>query len=70
MTETSDKVYRLVEVTGTSAESMEQAMQNAISKASKSIPQMEWFELMSTRGTIRDGKIAGWRVTIKIRAVV
>jgi flavin-binding protein dodecin len=45
---------------------MQEAIENAISKASETIANMRWFEVVETRGHITDGKIAHWQVTIKV----
>jgi flavin-binding protein dodecin len=62
----SDHVYKLLELTGSSAKSFDDAVQNAIAKASKSMRHMQWFQVMETRGHITDGRIAHWQVTLKI----
>jgi flavin-binding protein dodecin len=62
----SDHVYKLLELTGSSAKSFDDAVQNAIVKASKSMRNMHWFQVTETRGDIADGKIAHWQVTLKI----
>jgi flavin-binding protein dodecin len=62
----SDHVYKKVELTGSSSVDMEGAVNNAIAKAGKTIKNMDWFEVMDTRGHIQDGKIAHWQVTIKV----
>ena len=62
----SQNVYKLIELTGTSTVSMEDAVQNAISRASKTVRQMRWFEVIETRGAIRDNAVAEWQVTVKI----
>jgi flavin-binding protein dodecin len=62
----SDKVYKLIELTGSSSTSIEEAVQNAITKASTTIRQMRWFEVVETRGAIEDGKVSSWQVTLKI----
>ncbi len=59
-------VYKLIELTGTSETSMEEAVQNAISRAGESVRQMRWFEIVNTRGTVENGKVGEWQVTIKI----
>ncbi len=59
-------VFKLIELTGTSATSMEEAVQNAISRAGESVRQMRWFEVVNTRGAIENGKVSEWQVTIKI----
>jgi flavin-binding protein dodecin len=62
----SDHVYKLLELTGSSAKSFDDAVQNAIAKASKTMRNMQWFQVMETRGHIADGGIAHWQVTVKI----
>lgn len=62
----SDHVYKLVELTGSSTRSMEDAVQNAVARAAKTIHNMRWFQVTETRGHIDDGKVAHWQVTLKI----
>jgi len=62
----SDHIYKKIELVGSSADSIEDAVQNAISKASKSLRNLRWFEVLETRGQIEEGKIAHWQVTIKV----
>lgn len=62
----SDHVYKIVELTGSSTESIEKAVENAVTKAAKTIHGMQWFEVLSTRGHLSDGKVAHWQVTVKI----
>ena len=62
----SDHVYKKIELTGSSEESSDQAVRNAIAKASKTIKNMDWFEVIESRGEIKDGKIAFWQVTLKL----
>lgn len=62
----SDHVYKLLELTGSSTQGIEQAVQNAIGKAAKTMRNMHWFEVVDTRGHIVDGRIAHWQVTLKI----
>jgi len=62
----SDHVYKKIELTGSSTEGMQQAIENAIKRASQTIKHMRWFEVVETRGHIEDGKIAHWQVTIKV----
>ena len=59
-------VFKLIELTGTSSTSIEEAVQNAISLAGESVRQMRWFEVLETRGTIDNGKVGEWQVTIKV----
>jgi dodecin len=62
----SDHVYKLVELTGSSKTNMEDAIQNAITKASQTVHHMHWFQVVDTRGTIDNGKVDYWQVTIKV----
>lgn len=62
----SDHIYKKIELTGSSQVSMQEAIENAIAKASKSIHDMRWFEVVETRGHIEDNKVAHWQVTIKV----
>ncbi len=62
----TDRVYKLIELTGTSQESIEEAVNNAISRAAETIRHMRWFEVIETRGSIEDGQISYWQVTIKV----
>lgn len=61
-----DKVYKLVEVTGTSSENIEDAVNNALARASSSIRNMRWFQVTETRGAIEGGKVAQWQVSMKV----
>ena len=61
-----DRVYKKIELTGTSTTSLEEAIENAIVRSSKSIRNMRWFEVVETRGRIDDGKVAEWQVTVKV----
>lgn len=61
-----DHIYKKIELTGSSTVSMEDAIQNAIVRANKTIKNMRWFEVVDTRGYIEGGRVAYWQVTIKI----
>jgi flavin-binding protein dodecin len=62
----SEHVYKILELTGSSTRSIEEAVQNAVAKASKTMRNMHWFEVTETRGHVADGKVAHWQVTVKI----
>ena len=62
----ANHVYKKIELTGSSKTSIEEAIQNAISKAAETIRNMRWFEVIETRGYIEHGQVAHWQVTIKI----
>ncbi len=59
-------VYKMLELTGTSTTGIEDAVQNALARASKTVRRMGWFQVLETRGRIEDGKVAQWQVTVKI----
>ena len=61
-----DPVYKLIELTGTSTESMEDAVNRAIKRAHKTIKNLCWFQVVETRGNIDKGKVHLWQVTLKI----
>ena len=61
-----NKVYKLIEITGTSEKSSDEAVENAIARAYKSIDNLRWFEVVETRGDINNGNVAHWQVTIKV----
>jgi flavin-binding protein dodecin len=62
----SDHVYKHLELTGSSAKSSDDAVRNAIAKASKTVRDLQWFQVTDTRGHIAGGKVAHWQVTVKI----
>ena len=62
----SEHVYKKIEIVGSSPNGVEEAVRNALSRASKTVRNMRWFEVTETRGYIEDGKIAHWQVTLKI----
>ena len=62
----SEHVYKKVEITGSSKTSIEDAVQNAIQQCSKTIRNMNWFEIVETRGQIEGDKVTYWQVTIKV----
>ena len=59
-------VYKILELTGSSPTSIEQAVETAIAKASETIRNIHWFNIVETRGHVEDGKVAHWQVTLKI----
>ena len=61
-----DHVYKLIELTGTSTASIEDAVDNAINRAHKTIKNLCWFQVVETRGNINKGKLDHWQVTIKV----
>ena len=62
----SDHVYKKIEIVGSSPTSIEDAVNNAVNRAGKTIRNMRWFEVTETRGHIEDGKVQHWQVTVLI----
>ena len=61
-----DPVYKIIELTGTSTTTIEDAVEKAIKRAHKTIQNLAWFQVMETRGSIEKGKVHHWQVTIKV----
>ncbi len=59
-------VYKLIEIVGTSSESYEKAIENAIKKASESLKAISWFEVVQQRGSVKDGKVEEYQVILKV----
>ena len=62
----SEHVYKVIELVGTSPKSIEDAIQNAISRASATLKHLRWFEVVQTRGHLDNGKIGHYQVTLKV----
>ena len=62
----SNHVYKSIELTGSSTESIEDAIQRAVGKAAETVRNLRWFEVTDTRGHIEDGRVAHWQVTLKV----
>ena len=62
----SNHVYKSIELTGSSPKSVEDAIEGAIAKASASLRNLQWFEVLETRGHIVNGKVAHYQVTLKV----
>jgi hypothetical protein len=62
----SDHVYKKIELTGSSTESMEDAVRHAVSRAGETLDNLRWFEVVETRGHIENNQVAHWQVTVKI----
>jgi len=62
----SDNIYKKIELVGSSPNGVEDAVNNAISRAGKTIRNMNWFEVAEVRGQIEDNKVAHWQVTVKV----
>ena len=62
----STHVYKHIELTGSSPVSSDDAVRNAIAKASESVRNIQWFQVTETRGHVVDGKVGHWQVTLKV----
>ena len=61
-----DHIYKMLELTGTSRDSIEKAVSNAVARAAQTVRNMRWLQVMETRGQIEKGKVTQWQVTVKI----
>jgi dodecin len=62
----SEHVYKSVELTGSSKTGTDDAVRNAIARASKTLHNLRWFEVTQVRGHLENGEIAHWQVTVKV----
>jgi len=62
----SDHIYKKIEIVGSSSKSIEDAIENAVTRAGQSVKNLRWFEVAETRGHIEDGKVKHYQVTLKI----
>jgi dodecin len=61
-----DKTYKMIELVGVSEESIQQAIRNAITRASKSLKGLDWFEMTEVRGVVKDGAVSQFQVKLKV----
>lgn len=62
----SEHVYKKIELVGSSPVSSDEAIKNALERASQTLKHLDWFEVTETRGHLKDGKIAHWQVALKV----
>ena len=62
----SNHVYKMIELVGSSPNGSDEAVRNAISRASATMRNLRWFQVVETRGQIEDGEINHWQVTVKV----
>lgn len=62
----SDHVYKIIEIVGSSAESIEAAIENAVGRAAQSLREIRWFEVKETRGHVEGGRVAHYQVTLRV----
>lgn len=65
-TEMTDHVYKILDLVGSSDKSIEDAIQNALARASKTIREMKWFEVVQTRGHIENGSVRHYQVVLRV----
>ena len=62
----TDHNYRVIEIVGSSPESLQQAIRNGVSRAGQTLRNLEWFEVTEIRGYIQDGSVAHFQVGLKV----
>ncbi len=62
----ADLTYQKIEIVGTSPNTIEEAVQNALDEVAIQHRDLRWFEVVETRGYIEDNKVAYWQVTVKV----
>jgi hypothetical protein len=61
-----DHIYKIIQLAGSSPDSIENAIQNAISRASQTLHDLRWFEVLETRGQIEEGQVVHFQVVVKV----
>lgn len=62
----TDKIYKIIELVGSSDTSTDDAIKKAIARAGDTIRNLDWFEVIETRGAIQNGKVSSYQVTLKV----
>ncbi len=62
----TEHTYKLIELTGSSAQSSDKAIENALAKAAETVKHIHWFQVVETRGYVEEGAVKYWQVTIKV----
>jgi flavin-binding protein dodecin len=62
----AEHVYKSIEITGSSSKSVEDAINGAIARASKTLHNLRWFQVSEVRGAIEDNRVGHWQVTMKV----
>jgi hypothetical protein len=60
------KTYKLIELVGVSENSVDDAVRNAVTRASKSLKGLDWFQLTEVRGLVKEGKVSQFQVSLKV----
>jgi flavin-binding protein dodecin len=61
-----EHVYRVIQLVGSSEKSVSEAIERAIARASKTLRNVRWFEVVETRGSVENGKVSQYQVTLKV----
>lgn len=61
-----EHIYKIIRLTGSSSESMDEAIRNAVRRASQTLRNLRWFKVVETRGYIENGDVAYFQVTVEI----
>lgn len=61
-----DKTYKMIELVGSSERSIEEAIQNAITRASRTLKGLQWFQVTEMRGVVQEGKVKQFQVALKV----
>jgi flavin-binding protein dodecin len=70
MAEHDQPTYRITEIVGTSPESIQQAVRNGIARTAETVRHVDWFEVSEIRGTVHDGEVGVFQVTMKVGFLV
>ena len=70
MADHNEPTYRLTEIVGTSSESIHQAVRNGVKRAGETVRHIDWFEIKEIRGTVVDGDVGQFQVTMKVGFLV
>ena len=62
----ADHIYRIAEIVGTSPDGVDDAIRNAVTRASQTLRNINGFEMTEVRGHLTDGQVADWQVTVKV----
>lgn len=62
----SDHIYKMIELVGSSSESTDAAIRNAVARAEKTLRNLDWFEVLETRGHIDSGRVAHFQVRLRV----
>lgn len=66
MSEKTEHTYKLIEVTGSSGKSIDDAIHNAVNRSAETLDNLRWFEVTDLRGSIHENRVEHFQVTVKI----